>query len=518
MTERSKVWNTIGADIKTWSIGPDGISADGEEDTNNAIRFAQALPDVVQGFLRRPRAEAPPSAREQELLDIINRRHAVLLAAQSESAPPAQKLPPNPLPMSRAIEQYRQGKLTSRVQKLRTADDKQSLLTKLAAHVATAEPELGPDPQVHEIGTHHLTAFLNVVGSTNGRGGKKTLTPGAAASAAPSTMKKKLSDLSSFFGYAHSQLQATLVDPTVALDGRRKDLNTAAARKLRHYKPYSDEQLALVFEPRKYLAFNRHADYFWAPLLALHTGARLGELVTLSLHAIQQQAATGIWFLTIANEDAKNGNSQRTVPISTHLVRLGFINYVRHLRRIGANELFPHRNMNTPTAQRLPSKNCSRQFHDYLEHLGLKDSNAALVFHSFRHSVVQALQDNGTPLSDSMQLVGHLAQDHALKFGQLTAKGARSSHLTVYSHAGEVRLNVDNPLARLKGHLDRCIVLPLDYVRLRRAAYMVTRQTVRKASGKFESGWPMLSTAQTAAHLKRCGRQPKLRCLSKFCG
>lgn len=105
---------------------------------------------------------------------------------------------------------------------------------------------------------------------------------------------------------------------------------------------------------------------------------------------------------------------------------------------------------------------------------------------------VQALQDNGTPLSDSMQIVGHLAQDHALKSGQLTAKGARSSHLTVYGHAGEVRLNVDNPLARLKGHLDRCIVLPLDYLRLRRAAYVVTRQTVVNAKGKFKSGWSTL--------------------------
>ena len=63
------------------NLGPDGISADGAEDTNNAIRFAQALPEVVQAFLRRPRAEAPPSAREQELLDIIDRRSAELMAA-----------------------------------------------------------------------------------------------------------------------------------------------------------------------------------------------------------------------------------------------------------------------------------------------------------------------------------------------------------------------------------------------------------------------------------------------------
>jgi integrase len=317
-------------------------------------------------------------------------------------------------------------------------------------------------------------------------------------------MKKKLSDLSSFFEYAHSQLQATLVDPTVALEGRRKDLNAAAARQSSHYKPYANEQLSFIFEPRRYLAFNRDADYFWAPLLALHLGARLGELVTLSLSAIKQQAETGIWFLTIDDEDAKNSNSQRTVPISQHLVRLGFINYVRRLRRVGATELFPHRDMTTRTAQRQPSKNCSRKFLDYLKHLGLKETDGDLVFHSFRHSVVQALLDNGTPLPDSMQLVGHAAQDHALKSGQLTTKGARSVHFTTYGgHGGEVRLNVDNPLARLKSHLDRCIVLPLDYVRLRRAAYIVSQETVPNARGQFKSGWSKLDRKLTASHLER---------------
>lgn len=101
-----------------------------------------------------------------------------------------------------------------------------------------------------------------------------------------------------------------------------------------------------------------------------------------------------------------------------------------------------------------------------------------------------------------MQLVGHLAQDYALKSGQLTAQCARSSHLCVYSHAGEVRLNVDNPLARLKGRLDRCILLPLDYLRLRRAAYIVTRPTVVGASGRLESSWSTLSK-KAAGHLAR---------------
>ncbi len=57
-------------------------------------------------------------------------------------------------------------------------------------------------------------------------------------------------------------------------------MSTASSRQQRHYKPYTNSQLATIFEPRAYLAFNRDADYFWGPLLALHLGARLGEIVT----------------------------------------------------------------------------------------------------------------------------------------------------------------------------------------------------------------------------------------------
>lgn len=213
---------------------------------------------------------------------------------------------------------------------------------------------------------------------------------------------------------------------------------------------------------------------------------------------MQQQPETGICYLTIF--DAKNANSERTVPVSQPLVRLGFGNYVRHLRRLGAKYLIPHRDMTTATARRDPSKNCSRHFGSNLSSLGMDADN--LVFHSFRHVVVTALQDGGTPPHDSTQIVGHAAQDHALKTGQLSATAARSVHYNGCSHPGQARLNVDNPLARLKSQLDRCIQVPLDYARLRLAARIVTEHTVARA-GKFNSGWAKLRQGHTAAQVKR---------------
>lgn len=495
MTDRHDLWRFIGADIRQWTADKNGFAADGPDDTRNLNEFLEKNPKIVDAFAQGMQA-APPekTPRELELMALIAKfdtREPVRAAAH-----PSQ--PPNPMPMSRAFAEYRRGKLVDAAHKARTADDKERLFNKFVAHVVATNPELGTDPCVHDIGTHHLTAFLNGQGSGSAApsGSTNLGRPKRAATPAPATLQKQLSDLCSFFDFAHGQLKATLVNPGDGLAGRRKDLKAAVSRKRKHYKPYTNEQLAKVFEPRTYLAFNRHADFFWVPLLALHLGARLGELVNLSLKDVRQQPSSGIWWIEITDDNAKNKNSVRKVPISQALVRLGFISYVRHLHRIGATHLFPHRDMTTKTALRLPSKNCSRQFGKYLESIGLKDADADLVFHSFRHSVIQALQDNHTPTGDSMQLVGHAAQEHALQSGQLTAQAARSVHLSVYGHAGQARLNVANPLARLKSHFDLCPALPLDYTRLRRAAYLVARHTV-KSNGTFSCGWSILHKTHT---------------------
>lgn len=354
---------------------------------------------------------------------------------------------------------------------------------------------MGPDPFVREIATHHLSAFLDTASNRNVRGPAES-----GKTAAATTLIKKISDLRSFFGVAFDEFNATNSDPTVGLEKRRKALNSVAADEEEHYDPFETGHLIKIFEPRAYLASNRDADYFWAPLLGLHLGTRLKELVTLALANIQQHSATGIWFIDVTPEKAKNKNSIRRLPIPSRLVQLGFIEYVEHVRQLGATRLFPHRNVSGTTAQNDPSKNCSRAFGKYLDSLDIKSKR--LVFHSFRHTVVTALQDCGTPLLDSMQITGHQAQDHAIKTGVITAQQARSVHLKVYTHADKARLNVEYPLSRLKEHLDRSIVVPLDYNRLSKAAAVVLKNTRKKADG-FKSGWAPQLTEYTEEQIQR---------------
>lgn len=151
---------------------------------------------------------------------------------------------------------------------------------------------------------------------------------------------------------------------------------------------------------------------------------------------------------------------------------LRFVYFDGSLRRVG----------------QLKSRCGSRRFGEYLDTLDIRARD--LVFHSFRHTVVSALQDGNVPLADAMQITGHQAQEHAVATGRMSVAQAQSVHIKTYVHSDKARLNVEYPLARLKGHLDR-LNIGIDYTALRRAADIVREKTVRTAAG-FESGWSSL--------------------------
>ena len=488
MGDREDIMKALQAGIRTWTIGPDGISADGEEDTNNLLRVLEAHPHLAQAFA--PQSDPEADAIKELMLSIISRNAEARDTAQGEAKPASplvSALPPNPIRMSEAKEQY---VAACRAEGLapRYVLEKERLLDQLATHVASSLQCADADPFVHDIGAHHLSTFLDGKATKSSTDGSNT-----NEASAPRTLLKKITNLRTFFEWAREERGATLIDPVAGLGKRDKALRKAAAKSKDSYHPFTNEQVMRIFEPSRYLAFNNRADYFWAPLLGLHLGTRLKEVVTLELEHIGLHEATGLWFMDVRPENAKNENSIRRLPIPTRLVELGFIRYVERLRTIGATHLFPHRDLTQDSVALDPSGNCSDRFAKYLDTLGISDRS--LVFHSFRHTVVTALQDVGTPLSDSMQITGHQAQEHAIATGKLTAEQAQSVHVKVYTHADKARLSTEFPLARIHGWLDRAIQVPLDYPRLSRAAAIVTDHVVKTASG-FKSGWSPLNRAR----------------------
>lgn len=479
MSDRNNILNSLGI-RKMLTIGPNGITVENDQDVANLLRIQQANPNLLEAFAVRRNPDA--DAIRQMMEEAISRRsaeHRVQGHAVSDGASLSSS-PPNPLRMSKALEQY---KAASSELSPKTLVEKDVLLKKLAAHVAASKTGGDPDPFVHDIGTHHLSTFLDALS-------KKTATDGTrtAEATAPRTLMKKISSLRAFFEWASEELEATRSNPVAGLGRRDKNLRKAASKTKSKdsYHPFSTGQIETIFAPKTYLAFNNRSDYFWAPLLGVHLGTRLKEIVTLELEHIGRHQETGIWFMDVTPEHAKNDNSVRRLPIPSRLIELGFIDYVERLRSLGATHLFPHRDMSLPTVELDPSGNCSDRFAKYLNTLGIRDRG--LVFHSFRHTAVSALQDAGVPPSDAMQITGHQAQDHAISTGKMTVEQARSVFTTTYTHADKARLNTEYPLAKLHHWLDLAIQVPLDYPSLTKAASIVTEHLVKTKDG-FHSGW-----------------------------
>jgi integrase len=145
------------------------------------------------------------------------------------------------------------------------------------------------------------------------------------------------------------------------------------------------------------------------PLLGLFTGARRSELAALTVEDVDT-ATYAVPVITIT-EDKKRGKrvksraSLRTIALRPELLRLGFLEFVseaKHAR--GSNAwLFPQI---APDAVGT-IKAWSKWFRRYLEDRGIVSPDK--VFHSFRHSFIDALRAGGVYGDLLHALAGHAA-------------------------------------------------------------------------------------------------------------
>jgi integrase len=157
------------------------------------------------------------------------------------------------------------------------------------------------------------------------------------------------------------------------------------------------------------------------PLLALLTGARMGELA--QLHVSDIERSKDVWFLNITDLHAETGeivagkslktrSSKRIVPLHKVLVDWGFLDYVQTQETHDAR-LFPSLVRNG----RGEFSDYSRGFGRYLTKIGLK-SDKTLTFHSFRHTFMDALRRGGIKKYERELLAGHARHDMNDLYGE----------------------------------------------------------------------------------------------------
>ena len=514
--------------ITHWTL-PGGIQVTDDDDQRRLSAFLRAHPTIEQAIAQRILAApwntmiappaAPPIAMPPQTPLLVQAQQIAVIDAlvpheQAPSAPPA-SLPPAQLqsvvapmqhptasgPLPKRQRRFKEAcilyadryKLDLKTQGGRTSDDKDRLFDHLLDFLHKKHPELGEDPFVHDIDASHLSDFLAMQAR---RPGRRVDEDGEAEGAAPKTMLKKFSDLNHLFTYFRSILKATLEDPASDMSEAAETWKERANAEDVHYEPFDDSHINAIFNPETLLGSARDPDHFWSPIIGLHLGLRLGEFVAAKVCDIGHIAEIDVWYLDITDEKAKNTNSIRRLPITEPLIKLGFLRYVDHVRSLGAEYLFPHRDWTCPTAKRDRSKCQSGRFGSYLDALEIRER--CYVFHSFRHTVVNAMQDAGVPLSHAMQIAGHQAQEHAVKTKRITEEQARSVHVTVYTRADLARMGQEYPILALKEALERSVKPQLDYERLAKAAEIV-REHVKKVGGRLRTGWPAQRVKQTAA-------------------
>jgi integrase len=160
--------------------------------------------------------------------------------------------------------------------------------------------------------------------------------------------------------------------------------------------------------------------YYWLPLLALHTGARLNELSQLYLDdVVQAENDPSVWYLDFnlvgadkldmdaGDKSLKTVNSIRIVPLNNTIIALGLLEYVATLRKSGYTRLFPELKRDRVKGYGKPAGSWFNE--RFLgKRLGMK-RNGEKTFHSFRHVFLDTVSHIEPPIAERVmnQLAGH---------------------------------------------------------------------------------------------------------------
>ena len=175
---------------------------------------------------------------------------------------------------------------------------------------------------------------------------------------------------------------------------------------------FTNEQLQVVFN--KLNSRNKlHSYYYWAPRIALFTGMRQNEICQMHLDDINEQNGTYYFNVNKKRSDnhLKTKTSRRWVPIHQKLIEMGFLDRIVELKKRGEERLFPELKYNGTNY----SKSVSGWFYRVRKQLGWVNLDPKLDFHSFRHNVATALQENDVPESHVNAILGHAAATESFR-------------------------------------------------------------------------------------------------------
>ncbi len=222
---------------------------------------------------------------------------------------------------------------------------------------------------------------------------------------ADNTQRKHRDGLAAFFNWAVSKKKMT----ASPMDGdTRQQDHRIKRRQVR--RPFRAEELSRIFDPSTFMPWTEdRPHYFWAPWIALYSGARLNEIAQLYLDDVQSPHGIPGFSIGAFRHDqrVKGSNSARFVPFAKPLLDAGLMIYVEEVRTAGHHRLFPHLKYGDDYGDYLGDR-----FIKYLKDIGLKtDDNPdapGMGFHWFRHTAGDAVVNlSSSNLHHAAGITGH---------------------------------------------------------------------------------------------------------------
>lgn len=172
---------------------------------------------------------------------------------------------------------------------------------------------------------------------------------------------------------------------------------------------FYDDDLKAIYNWSTYQKMAITPDYFWGPLVCLFSGMRIEECTSLEVSSIKSD--DGVMLMHV--KDAKTPSGVRYVPIHAALIKLGFLNYVDEVKRLGHSGLFWY--LSEGALGKLENhngtkKNLSRHFSKYLKKVDVKQDDNC--FHSLRHTTITRLVARNVNNSTIYTLSGHKSEEN----------------------------------------------------------------------------------------------------------
>ena len=219
------------------------------------------------------------------------------------------------------------------------------------------------------------------------------------------TINDKLMAVRKFFRWADGQY-SNVFNP---IDGLRIQPKKASGKRSQRRLKFNADELNKLFNgpiytgcgssPRDWKHSGTHiprdSARFWAPLIGLFSGMRLGEIIQLRVNDIKTdpQGITYFEITTLVEEDAdeadkslKNANSERQIPVHPMLWACGLQTLIDKQKRAGHPRLLM--DYDRSPVDDSWSKTFSAWFRQYRQHVGVERVIAGrnrVDFHSFRH-------------------------------------------------------------------------------------------------------------------------------------